>query len=92
MQFHIGKSALGRRNLVANSALPRTEATHGTTRIDLLCASAHHCSPFNLTTWIEWRRWLSCSRWACVALPRIVHRRGARVAPLPEMISTSSCR
>ena len=37
------------------------------------------------TARIEWRRWLSsCSRWACVALPRIVHRRAARVALLPE--------
>ena len=63
------------------ASIPTTEVTHGTTDIDLLRASASDCLPFNLTTRIEWRRWLSCSRWACVALPRIVHRRAARVAP-----------
>jgi hypothetical protein len=50
---------------------PTTETTHGTTGIDLLRASARDCRPFNLTTRIEWRRQLSRSRWACVALPPI---------------------
>ena len=59
--------------------IPTTEVTHGTTDIDLLRASARDCRPFNLTTWIEWRRRLSCSRWACVALPRMFPLLGWRL-------------
>jgi hypothetical protein len=51
-------------------------------RIDLLRVSARDCRPFNLITRIEWRRRLSCSRWACVALPPLkCCAEGERVAP-----------
>jgi hypothetical protein len=59
------------RKVLANGVHSHDGGPHGTTGIDLLRASARDCRPFNLTTRIEWRRRLSCSRWACVALPPI---------------------
>ena len=78
-----------------NAFILTTEVTHGTTDMDLLRATARDCLPFDLTTRIEWRRWLSCSRRPCFALPPIkcsAHRDAWRAKPWPASIAKAQPR